>query len=63
MIRVSDVTCQRGYECLVLDDCCGATSERAHDDAIRMMRSPSGIFGALSDARRLLEALEKPTDR
>ena len=47
----------RGFECLVLEDCCGATDKANHDQAIAMITMQGGVFGAVSDSTRFLEAL------
>ncbi len=48
----------RGFECLVLDDCCGATDKDNHHQALRMIEMQGGVFGAVSNAHQLLQALE-----
>lgn len=50
----------RGYDCLVLEDCCGAASAASHRRAIAMMRSDDGIFGAQADAAALIAAVSGP---
>jgi nicotinamidase-related amidase len=47
----------RGYECLLLEDCCGATDAGNHAAAIKMVKMQNGVFGAVSTSRALLEAL------
>jgi nicotinamidase-related amidase len=47
----------RGYECLLLEDCCGATDHGNHLAAIKMVKMQGGVFGAVSDSRALLEGL------
>lgn len=47
----------RGYECLLLDDCCGATDQGNHDAAVKMITMQGGVFGSVSNAGRLLDAL------
>ncbi|WP_439596953.1 biuret amidohydrolase [Falsiroseomonas sp.] len=46
----------RGFECLLLEDCCGATDLQNHLAAIRMVKMQGGVFGTVSDSRRLLAA-------
>jgi biuret amidohydrolase len=47
----------RGYECLVLDDCVGSYFPDLHDAALRMVKAQGGIFGWVTSSERLLGAL------
>lgn len=47
----------RGFECLLLEDCCGATDAGNHAAAIKMVKMQGGVFGTVSDARKLVEQL------
>lgn len=47
----------RGYECLLLTDCCGATDRGNHAAAINMVTMQGGVFGAIATSTALLEAL------
>jgi len=47
----------RGFECLLLEDCCGATDHGNHDAAIRMVKMQGGVFGAVSTSGALLAGL------
>jgi nicotinamidase-related amidase len=47
----------RGYECLLLEDCCGATDYGNHLAAIKMVTMQGGVFGAVARSRALLEVL------
>lgn len=47
----------RGYECLLLEDCCGATDRGNHDAAVKMVKMQGGVFGAVSNATDLIAAL------
>jgi nicotinamidase-related amidase len=49
----------RGYECLLLGDCCGATVKENHEAALRTIQIGGGIFGAVSDSQRLLDTLSQ----
>ena len=47
----------RGFECLILDDCCGATDIENHRAAIKMVTMQGGVFGAVSNSRSFVEQL------
>ncbi len=47
----------RGFECLLLEDCCGATLRANHDAAIQMVKMQGGVFGTVARSPDLLEAL------
>ena len=48
----------RGYECLILEDCTGATDPSNHKAALHMVTMQGGVFGSVSDSEKLLAALE-----
>ncbi len=48
----------RGYECLVLSDCTGATDYGNHLAALKMVTMQGGVFGAVADSAALLECLQ-----
>lgn len=47
----------RGFECLLLADCCGATDPGNHLAAIKMIKMQGGVFGSVSDSSAFLAAL------
>ncbi|MET8795684.1 isochorismatase family cysteine hydrolase [Nocardia sp. NPDC004568] len=49
----------RGYECLILSDCTGATERAHHEAALSMVTMQGGIFGAVATSDQLLAALGK----
>jgi nicotinamidase-related amidase len=47
----------RGYECLVLSDCTGATDHGNYLAALKMITMQGGVFGAVADSAAFLEAI------
>ena len=47
----------RGYECLLLEDCTGATDEGNYLAALQMIKMQGGVFGAVSNSRDFLSAI------
>lgn len=47
----------RGFECLLLEDCCGATDHGNHLAALKMVKMQGGVFGAVANSQALLKAL------
>lgn len=48
----------RGFECVLLEDCCGATDPDNHRQALRMIEMQGGVFGAVAQSEHLLKAME-----
>lgn len=47
----------RGYECLLLTDCTGATDTGNYESALKMVTMQGGVFGAIATSSALLEAI------
>ncbi|NIF92363.1 isochorismatase family cysteine hydrolase [Burkholderia sp. Cy-637] len=47
----------RGFECVMLADCCGATDPANHAAALHMVTMQGGVFGAVSNSAALLATL------
>jgi nicotinamidase-related amidase len=50
----------RGYDCLVLEDCVGSYFPEFQVAALAMIKAQGGIFGWVSDSARFLAALDRP---
>ena len=46
-----------GYECLLLEDCTGATKYSNYEAAVEMVTMQGGVFGAVASSDALIEAL------
>jgi nicotinamidase-related amidase len=47
----------RGYECLLLSDCTGATDYANHLAALAMIKMQGGVFGAVADSKAFIKAM------
>ena len=47
----------RGYECVLLSDCTGATDRGNHEAALKMIQMQGGVFGAVSDSLAIIDVL------
>jgi biuret amidohydrolase len=48
----------RGYECLLLEDCTGATDVSNYEAALKMVTMQGGVFGAVASSSALIDALK-----
>ncbi len=48
----------RGYECLLLSDCTGATDHGNHLAALHMVKMQGGVFGAVADSEAFIKTIE-----
>lgn len=49
----------RGYECLLLSDCTGATDYGNHLAALNMVKMQGGVFGAVSNSAAFIAAIQQ----
>jgi nicotinamidase-related amidase len=47
----------RGFECLLLEDCTGATDRGNHEAALKMIKMQGGVFGTVGTGEALIGAL------
>jgi len=47
----------RGYDCLVLEDCCGSYYPEFHAMGLKMIKAQGGIFGWVSSSGDVIKAL------
>ena len=47
----------RGFECILIEDCCAATDHDNHLAAVRMIKMQGGVFGAVSTSGAFVGAL------
>ncbi|HVZ70760.1 MAG TPA: isochorismatase family cysteine hydrolase [Polyangia bacterium] len=47
----------RGYRCLVPGDCCGSYFPEFHEVGLKMIKAQGGIFGWVTDSKKVLAAL------
>jgi biuret amidohydrolase len=47
----------RGFECLILEDCTGATDKGNHLAALKMVEMQGGVFGAVANSTAVIKAI------
>ena len=47
----------RGFECVLIEDCCAATNKSNHDHALKMVKMQGGVFGAVARSQALIEVI------
>ena len=47
----------RGYDCLLVEDCCGAATLELHESVLESMERENGIFGAYCRSEQLINRL------
>jgi nicotinamidase-related amidase len=51
----------RGYDCLVIEDCSGSYFPEFHDSALAMIAAQGGIFGWVGNSAPVIDALQQNT--
>ena len=49
----------RGYQCVVIGDCCASYNDEFHKVALEMITAQGGIFGSVTSSESVIEALSK----
>lgn len=49
----------RGYQCLLLADCCASGEPAIHEAAVRMVKFEGGVLGTVADSRAFIDAVSR----
>lgn len=49
----------RGYDCLLVEDCCAAAERPLHQAAVKMVKGEGGVFGAVGVSRDVIDAVTR----
>jgi nicotinamidase-related amidase len=49
----------RGFDCLVVSDCCGSYFPEFHEMGLKMIKAQGGIFGWVASSEEVIETLKK----
>jgi len=49
----------RGFDCLVLSDCCGSYFPEFHEMGLKMIKAQGGIFGWVASSEEVIQTLKK----
>jgi nicotinamidase-related amidase len=52
----------RGFECVLLEDCTGATDPGNHLAALKMVKMQGGVFGAVARSTALIDTVNTIPD-
>ncbi len=52
----------RGFECLLLEDCTGATDVGNYASAIKMIKMQGGVFGTVSNSEKWIQAFDQASN-
>ncbi|QZO02213.1 cysteine hydrolase [Chenggangzhangella methanolivorans] len=47
----------RGFECVMLEDCCAATDRGNHEAALKMIKMQGGVFGTVATSDAFIRAI------